>query len=103
MIRRGSGARDAAAKKPNFIKEKMKKPPYSVVVWDDPINLMDFVTYVFQNVLDVNNDTAKKLMLKVHKNGKTTVYAATQKECEQKATKLLSYGLWATIQAQEQY
>lgn len=68
------------------------------IVWNDPINLMSYVTYVFQTVFGYPRAKAEKLMLDVHHKGKAVVSSGTREEMERDAQTLHSYGLWATIQ-----
>ena len=68
-----------------------------VVVWDDPVNLMDYVVFVFQNVLAVDLQRATKLMLQVHNEGKSVVFSGMRERAEFVATRLQSHGLWTTV------
>ncbi len=71
--------------------------PWVTIVWDDPINLMSYVTYVFQRLFGYNLPTANRLMLDVHQKGRATVSSGTRDEMERDASRLHAYGLWATI------
>lgn len=68
-----------------------------VVVWDDPVNLMDYVVFVFQDILGVDSQKATKLMLQVHNEGKSVVFSGMRERAEFIATRLQSHGLWTTI------
>jgi len=72
--------------------------PWVTIVWDDPINLMSYVTYVFQKLFGFPKPKAEKLMLDVHRTGKAVVTAGTREEMERDVTRLHSAGLWATLQ-----
>ena len=72
--------------------------PWVTIVWNDPVNLMSYVTYVFQTVFGYPRAEAEKLMLDVHYKGKAVVASGTREEMERDAQILHSYGLWATIQ-----
>lgn len=72
--------------------------PWLTIVWNDPINLMSYVTYVFQTVFGYSREKAEKLMLDVHHKGKAVVSSGAREEMERDAQTLHSYGLWATIQ-----
>lgn len=72
--------------------------PWVVLVWDDPINLMDYVTYVFQKLFGYSKAKAHKLMLQVHNEGKAVVASGTRERCEVDVTRLHAHGLWATMQ-----
>ena len=71
--------------------------PWIVVVWNDPINLMSYVTYVFQKVFGYARPKAEKLMLDVHHRGKAVVSNGTREAMEKDAAILHGYGLWATV------
>ena len=71
--------------------------PWSVVVWDDPVNLMDYVVFVFQTVLGVDSSTATDLMLEVHNDGKSPVFSGVRERAESIAAQMHSHGLWATM------
>ncbi len=72
--------------------------PWVTIVWDDPVNLMNYVTYVFQKVFGYSEPRATKLMLQVHHEGKAVVSAGSREEMEIDVTKLHAAGLWATLQ-----
>jgi len=72
--------------------------PWTVVVWDDPVNLMDYVVFVFQEVLGFPRAKASRLMLQVHNSGKALVFSGLREPAEFTATRLQSYGLWATME-----
>lgn len=72
--------------------------PWVVVVWDDPINTMEYVVFVFQKLFGFNRDKATKLMLEVHNNGKSAVTSGTKDEAERDVFRLHEYGLWATLE-----
>ena len=71
--------------------------PWVTVVWNDPINLMSYVTYVFQAVFGYTKKKAEKLMLDVHHKGEAVVSAGSREEMERDVEVLHSYGLWATL------
>ena len=72
--------------------------PWIAIVWNDPINLMDYVTYVFQQVFGYSKRKATRLMLDVHNKGKAVVAAGAREEMERDVEILHGYGLWATVQ-----
>ena len=71
--------------------------PWIVIVWNDPINLMSYVTFVFQKVFGYAKPKAEKLMLDVHHRGKAVVSNGTREAMEKDAEILHGYGLWATV------
>src|SRR4051794_16230205 len=72
--------------------------PWVVLVWDDPINLMDYVTYVFQKLFGYSKAKAHKLMLQVHNEGKAVGASGNRETCENDVARLHAHGLWATMQ-----
>ena len=72
--------------------------PWVTIVWDDPVNLMTYVTYVFQKLFGYSEPHATKLMLQVHNDGKAVVTAGSRESMEVDVTKLHAAGLWATMQ-----
>ena len=71
--------------------------PWQTVVWNDPVNLMSYVTYVFQKLFGFSRDKATKLMLDVHHKGKAIVSAGSKEKVEGDVAKLHAAGLWATV------
>jgi ATP-dependent Clp protease adaptor protein ClpS len=71
--------------------------PWVTIVWNDPINLMSYVTYVFQTYFGYPKTTAEKLMLDVHHKGKAVVSSGSREEMERDVEAMHSYGLWATL------
>jgi len=71
--------------------------PWIVIVWNDPINLMSFVTYVLQKLFGYSKEKATKLMLDVHHKGKAVVAAGAREAMEHNVEILHGYGLWATV------
>ena len=82
---------------PELDEEAVIDRPWITSVWDDPINLMDYVTYVFQKVFGYPKSKARKLMLDVHHKGKAVVAAGAREAMERDAQALHGYGLWATV------
>ena len=72
--------------------------PWVTVVWNDPVNLMTYVTYVFQQVFGYPKKKATRLMLDVHHKGKAVVAAGAREAMEHNVEILHGYGLWATVQ-----
>ena len=71
--------------------------PWVTVVWDDPINLMSYVTFVFQDIFGYSKEKAQRLMLNVHQLGKAVVSSGTREEMERDVSRLHAAGLWATL------
>ena len=72
--------------------------PWVVIVWNDPINLMSYVTYVFQKLFGYSREKANKLMLDVHEKGKAVVSSGPREKAELDVFRLHEHGLWATMQ-----
>jgi ATP-dependent Clp protease adaptor protein ClpS len=72
--------------------------PWVVIVWNDPINLMSYVTLVFQKLFGYSREHATRLMLQVHSDGKAVVATGNREKAELDVARLHGYGLWATMQ-----
>ena len=72
--------------------------PWIVLVWNDPINLMSYVTFVLQKVFGYSQEKATKLMLDVHHKGKAVVSSGPREKAEIDVFRLHEHGLWATMQ-----
>jgi ATP-dependent Clp protease adaptor protein ClpS len=71
--------------------------PWVTIVWNDPVNLMSYVTYVFQQYFGYDTSKAEKLMLDVHEKGRAVVSNGTREEMERDTEAMHEYGLWATF------
>jgi ATP-dependent Clp protease adaptor protein ClpS len=71
--------------------------PWVVIVWNDPINLMSYVTFVLQKLFGFSRARATKLMLQVHNDGKAVVSSGTREKAEHDVARLHAHGLWATM------
>lgn len=76
-------------------------PRWIVIVWNDPVNLMTYVTYVFRKLFGYSHAHATQLMLKVHHDGRAVVSGGTQERCEYDVARLHAHGLWATLQPED--
>ena len=72
--------------------------PWIVLVWNDPINLMSYVTFVFQKYFGYSKSKATKLMMEVHVDGRSVVSTGSREEMERDVQAMHEYGLWATMQ-----
>ena len=75
--------------------------PWVTIVWNDPVNLMSYVTYVFQKYFGYDEQKATKLMMEVHEDGRSAVSNGTREEMERDVQAMHEYGLWATLQQSE--
>jgi ATP-dependent Clp protease adaptor protein ClpS len=71
--------------------------PWITIVWNDPVNLMSYVTYVFMTYFHYSREKAEKLMMQVHEDGRSVVSAGSREEMERDVAAMHSYGLWATL------
>lgn len=76
-------------------------PGWITLVWNDPVNLMSYVTYVFQTYFGYSRTKAEKLMLDVHHKGRAVVAHGPKETMEQHTEALHTYGLWATFSKDE--
>ena len=75
--------------------------PWKVIVWNDPINLMSYVTFVFQKLFGYTKAKATKLMLEVHYQGRSVVSHGPKEKAEMDVFRLHEHGLWATMEHDE--
>lgn len=68
------------------------------IVWDDPVNLMSYVTFVFQDYFHYPREKAEQLMLKVHNDGRAVVSTGNREEMERDVMAMQNYSLWATME-----
>ncbi|WP_219993260.1 ATP-dependent Clp protease adapter ClpS [Cryobacterium arcticum] len=76
--------------------------PWVTVVWDDPVNLMSYVSYVFRSYFGVPAEEAERLMLQVHNNGRAIVATGNRESMERHVEAMHGYGLWATLDQAEE-
>jgi len=72
--------------------------PWQTVVWNDPVNLMSYVTFVFQTYFGYSKAKAERLMMDVHTKGRAVVSTGARERMETDTEALQGYGLWATFQ-----
>ena len=95
----GSIQASPVIEKLNFPAETLEDDrPWKVVVWNDPINLMSYVTWVLQRLFGYSLEKANMLMIEVHTKGKAVVASGDREKVEMDAYRLHEYGLWATIE-----
>lgn len=71
--------------------------PWITLVWNDPVNLMPYVTHVFQKLFGYSREKATALMLDVHERGRAAVSSGSREQMERDVTRLHAAGLWATL------
>ncbi len=72
--------------------------PWVTLVWNDPVNLMSYVAFVFQKYFGYGKQKAEKLMMEVHRDGRSVVSTGSREEMERDVQAMHGYGLWATMQ-----
>ncbi|MBC7633639.1 MAG: ATP-dependent Clp protease adapter ClpS [Flavobacterium sp.] len=72
--------------------------PWVTIVWNDPVNLMSYVAYVFRNYFGYTEEKSHELMLAVHHDGKATVSSGSREQMEVHVQAMHEYGLWATLE-----
>lgn len=75
--------------------------PWRVIVWDDPVNLMSYVSYVFRSYFGFTRERAERLMLQVHNEGRAAVASGNREQMEMHVEALHGYGLQATLEQAE--
>ena len=89
------------SREPSFDEDREQDRPWVVIVWNDPVNLMTYVTYVFQKLFGYSKAKATELMLQVHNEGKAVVTSGPRDKMEHDVQRLHAAGLWATMQRDE--
>ena len=75
--------------------------PWKVIVWNDPVNLMTYVSYVFRSHFGYSRARAEELMLQVHNNGKAIVFTGSREDAEKHTQAMHAWGLLATFETVE--
>ena len=86
------------ALEPTPVEDVTGDVPWQAIVWNDPVNLMSYVTYVLQQYFGYPREKAEKLMLDVHQKGRAVVSSGSREEMERDVEAMHGYGLWATLQ-----
>lgn len=88
----------APAATPDVDERPAADRPWVTIVWNDPVNLMSYVTLVFQKLFGFSRQKATTLMLDVHRKGRATVSSGPRERMEHDVARLHAHGLWATLQ-----
>jgi ATP-dependent Clp protease adaptor protein ClpS len=75
--------------------------PWRTIVWNDPVNLMNYVTHVFRSYFGYSTPEAERLMMQVHEEGRAVVASGPREEMERHTEAMHEYGLWATVDRAE--
>lgn len=74
--------------------------PWQVIVWDDPVNLIEYVTWVFRKLFGFSKAKASFLTMQVHNEGRAIVSTGPREKAELDVFRLHEHGLWATMEQQ---
>ena len=97
MTRVASAPAEVEVERPAEEDSVERDRPWIVVVWNDPVNLMSYVTFVLQKLFGYSREKATKLMVQVHNDGKAVVSSGTREKAEHDVARLHAHGLWATL------
>ena len=75
--------------------------PWVTIVWNDPVNLMNYVSYVFRSYFGFERERAEQLMLQVHNDGRAVVATGGREEMERHVEAMHDFGLWSTLERVE--
>ena len=78
--------------------DRLTDLPWQVIVWNDPVNLMDYVVFVLRKLFGHSLEEATRLMLAVHNEGRASVSQGPREQVEMDCYRLHQYGLWATVE-----
>lgn len=95
---RAAGPAATPVREPEVVDEVATDAPWDVIVWDDPVNLMSYVVFVFRRVFGYPEAVARKLMLEVHEHGRSLVASEPRERAETYVAQLHGYGLQATME-----
>ncbi len=71
--------------------------PWVAIVWNDPVNLMSYVAWVFRSYFGFSREEAEIRMLRVHNDGRAVVATGSREEMERHVEAMHDFGLWATL------
>jgi ATP-dependent Clp protease adaptor protein ClpS len=97
-VRRVLATAPVELERPDSASELAPEFPWVTIVWNDPVNLMSYVAYVFRSYFGYPAEEAERLMLAVHQEGRAVVSAGSREEMERDVAAMHGYGLWATLQ-----
>ncbi len=82
---------------PDLLVESLADQPWVTIVWNDPVNLMTYVSYVFRSYFGHSREESERLMLLVHNEGRAVVASGGREEMERHVEAMHDFGLWATL------
>ena len=80
-----------------LVEQQQLDTPWVTIVWNDPVNLMTYVSYVFRSYFGFARERAEELMMQVHENGRAVVATGAREEMERHVEAMHDFGLWATV------
>jgi len=80
-----------------LVEQQQLDTPWVTIVWNDPVNLMTYVSYVFRTYFGFSRERAEELMMQVHENGRAVVASGAREEMERHVEAMHDFGLWATV------
>ena len=80
-----------------LVEQQQLDTPWVTIVWNDPVNLMTYVSYVFRSYFGFARERAEELMMQVHENGRAVVASGAREEMERHVEAMHDFGLWATV------
>lgn len=95
-----TGTAPLEVREPDLDQDVELDRPWQVIVWDDPVNLMQYVAWVFRKLFGFSKDKANHLMLQVHHEGRAIVSTGPREKAELDVFRLHEHGLWATMEQQ---
>ncbi|MFM6974785.1 MAG: ATP-dependent Clp protease adapter ClpS [Agromyces sp.] len=81
----------------DVVESPLRLVPWHAVVWDDPVNLMSYVTYVFRSYFGYSTERAERLMMQVHTEGSAVVASGNREAMERHVVAMHGFGLNATL------
>jgi ATP-dependent Clp protease adaptor protein ClpS len=94
----GTAVAPTEVERPDVDEDALTARAWITIVWNDPVNLMSYVTLVFQRLFGYSREKATRLMLQVHHDGRAVVSSGTREQMERDVARLHAAGLWATLQ-----
>ncbi len=88
----------ATSRQPQHVEDHQALAEWHVVVWNDPVNLMEYVVYVFRRLFGYSREDTTRLMLEVHTEGRSVVASGPRERSEMQCFELHRHGLWATME-----
>ena len=80
-----------------LVEQQQLDTPWVTIVWNDPVNLMTYVSYVFRSYFGFAREKADELMMQVHENGRAVVASGAREEMERHVEAMHDFGLWSTV------